>query len=654
MNMRRLNWIVFGMLALLAACTDSSTDKAADKVVIPTNKFDNPIIQKIYDFADHRNADSLLPYLDNADPMIRREAAMAFGSVQGTAAGSKLMVMIEDENLEVSKAAAWAIGQIGDSSFTEGLLNVMVSKPATDMPVYGEALGKAGMLETLNEMMDLQASGGLPANSENAVMQAVYRAGLRGVIPNHAQAFAFKTLESSNPEAQVYAAAFLGRVRKLDEISDFEPLNNYFAADHPEEAKIQLVKAYRRCNAEACTEKLREIAADPKQNILTRVNAFGAAKGTHDLDEVAMNAAKESGQVGVAAVEYLQSSQNISAGELLDLSNEIQAWRPRALVLRAALKNCYKEKSSEMRKAIEARIDSLLVTDNPYEKGYLYAALSESSDRHNEIVEVVLNKERIVSTLAAESIADNYANYLRREMSEEVQIMQKFVETGDPAIMAIAAEFFSRDDIFIRAKVKSSKFLEDALAKLKLPEEIETYNGIEKAIAVINDREPNPKTLDFQNPINWDLIKTIPKNQQAVITTNKGKIVFELLVEAAPGTVANFVQLVKDGFYDGKSFHRIVPAFVAQGGCPRGDGYGSSPKSIRSEWPELHYVQGMVGMASAGKDTESCQWFITHCYTPHLDGRYTIFAKVVEGMDIVQGIEIGDAIEKVEIVETAA
>ena len=641
------------MLAVLSACTDSSNGEGkGTKPAIETNKFENPKIQQIYDWADRRNADSLLPYLDDTDPVIRREAAMVFGSVQDTAAGPQLMALLEDEDLAVSKAAAWAIGQIGDSTFAEPLLNVMVSKSAADMPVYGEALGKAGSRAVLNEMMDLQASGSLPKNHENAVMQALYRAGLRKVIPNKGEDFAYKTLGKSNETAQIYASSYLGRVRALGEIKDVERLGDAFNPSLPLEAEIQLVKAYRRCKETACEARLWTIASDKKSHPLIRVNAFAAAKGTHNLNQPAFEAIRtEHGQVAVAAAEYLLAADDVPSEKLLDLSRKTKDWRPRALVLRAALQNCYKEKTSDLRHKIEARIDSLLPKSNPYEKGLLYAALAESKDQHPRVIEAVLSKERIVSTFAAEGIAGTYGKYMRRDWSKPIKTMQKFIETGDPAIMALAADFFSRKDVFFQAQIKSSQFLEDAMAKLKLPEEIETYNGLERAVAYINEREPNPKILEFQNPINWDLVKTIPKDQRAIVTTTKGKIVFELLVEEAPGTVANFVQLVKDGFYNGKTFHRIVPAFVAQGGCPRGDGYGSTPDVIRSEWPELHYEAGMVGMASAGKDTESCQWFITHCYTPHLDGRYTIFAKVVEGMGEVQQTEMGDVIKKIELVE---
>ena len=120
--------------------------------------------------------------------------------------------------------------------------------------------------------------------------------------------------------------------------------------------------------------------------------------------------------------------------------------------------------------------------------------------------------------------------------------------------------------------------------------------------------------------------------------------------EFAPGTVANFIALVRQGFYQDKTIHRVVPNFVIQGGCPRGDGYGSLDYTIRSELPPLYYDEaGYVGMASAGNHTECTQFFITHSPTPHLDGEYTIFARVTDGLEVVHQTQVGEYIKNIEL-----
>jgi peptidyl-prolyl cis-trans isomerase B (cyclophilin B) len=109
--------------------------------------------------------------------------------------------------------------------------------------------------------------------------------------------------------------------------------------------------------------------------------------------------------------------------------------------------------------------------------------------------------------------------------------------------------------------------------------------------------------------------------------------------------------LAKNGFYDGLNFMRVVPNFVIQGGDPRGDTNGGPGYQIRCEINRVEYGTGYVGMALSGKDTGGSQFFITHSPQPHLDGGYTIFGRVVSGMDVVNRIARGDVIERIEILE---
>ena len=111
---------------------------------------------------------------------------------------------------------------------------------------------------------------------------------------------------------------------------------------------------------------------------------------------------------------------------------------------------------------------------------------------------------------------------------------------------------------------------------------------------------------------------------------------------------ATFLDLARRGYFDGLTFHRVVPGFVVQGGDPRGDGNGGPGFALRDEIGERPYGRGVVGMALSGKDTGGSQLFVTLAPAPHLDGRYTVFGWVASGMDVVDKIRPGDVIEKVE------
>lgn len=146
--------------------------------------------------------------------------------------------------------------------------------------------------------------------------------------------------------------------------------------------------------------------------------------------------------------------------------------------------------------------------------------------------------------------------------------------------------------------------------------------------------------------IDPEVLKTLTR---CVMSTEGGDMVIELYPDAAPNTVANFHALAADGFYDDLTFHRVIPGFVAQGGCPNGTGTGGPGWSIACETkgnPHKH-LEGSLSMAHAGRDTGGSQFFLVLEPQPHLDGVHTVFGRVVEGLDVLQEIKKGDHIRAV-------
>jgi peptidyl-prolyl cis-trans isomerase B (cyclophilin B) len=136
----------------------------------------------------------------------------------------------------------------------------------------------------------------------------------------------------------------------------------------------------------------------------------------------------------------------------------------------------------------------------------------------------------------------------------------------------------------------------------------------------------------------------------ATFDTDRGPIKIELYPDKAPLTVANFVNLAKRGFYDGLNFHRVIADFMVQGGCPEGSGRGGPGYRFEDETDNgVRHERGVLSMANAGPNTNGSQFFITHVATPWLDGKHTVFGKVVEGLDVVDAVRQGDAIKSVRI-----
>ena len=131
-------------------------------------------------------------------------------------------------------------------------------------------------------------------------------------------------------------------------------------------------------------------------------------------------------------------------------------------------------------------------------------------------------------------------------------------------------------------------------------------------------------------------------NRTAEFNTNKGNFKIELFEDKAPITTGNFTKLTKDGFYNGLIFHRVIPNFMIQGGCPDGTGRGGPGYTIKDEFhPDLkHDTKGILSMANAGPNTGGSQFFITVAPAPWLDGHHSVFGKVIEGMDAIDAISI--------------
>ena len=166
---------------------------------------------------------------------------------------------------------------------------------------------------------------------------------------------------------------------------------------------------------------------------------------------------------------------------------------------------------------------------------------------------------------------------------------------------------------------------------------------------------------DRPTPPSGDL--DLHKTYTARFKTERGEIVVELYADKAPLTVENFVNLARAGFYDGTTFHRVIPGFMAQGGDPTGTGTGGPGYQFGDEFhPSLrHDGPGVLSMANAGAGTNGSQFFITHSATPHLDNKHSVFGRVTTGMDVVRALrerdpqrdrQPGDTIEAIEITES--
>lgn len=626
------------MVCMLSACTQKGV-----------NKFNDPQLVKIADLQDRRLSDSLYIYFEHENPVYRKEAALAFASIQDTLAVNRLGELLRsDADPEVKKAAALSLGQ------TQGKASVAVLREALqtekDPAVLREILESCGKTFGTGDISYLYI-----ISSDSLICEglawAYYRLGLRNRADSTLTRKAIEFLKPAYGfQTRLGAANFF--MRGASKVSQVETeLIESARQDASPWVRAAATSALRRTPSAAVQATLKEILktdADYRVRISAAraLQAFPVADVKADL----FGALNDSNiNVAIAASEVILAlATPAEANEAAALA-KTSLNRVRGNLYQASLAGSENaEQVSQIKELYQSE-------SNPYGKAALLTALSKSKEAWAFIEEQLLQSTVpvIKSTAAAAWVA------IDRSFAVEPSVRKQYAEsyvraiqTGDAAVIGTVTDALRDPRLGYKDIISDYAFLYEAKNKLSLPKDNEALQPLEAAIAYFEGKEEaDPIKNEFNHPINWGLVKNIPKNQKVLIRTNKGDIVLRLLVEEVPGSVANFVQLVNDKYFDNRYFHRVVPNFVIQAGCNRGDGWGSEDYSIRSEFTQRHYTEGSVGMASAGKDTEGTQWFITHSPTPHLDGRYSIFAVTESGMDVVHQIEVGDSILSANLVK---
>lgn len=292
-------------------------------------------------------------------------------------------------------------------------------------------------------------------------------------------------------------------------------------------------------------------------------------------------------------------------------------------------------------------IDNRLITiKSPYKKLDIISSFNLSDIICREFI--FSDYHPLIRTYAL----DNYLTHHTWNNVINESFIQSIFDQMDVALTSRMCEYIIAQKQLNKTVDISVHALENVQRQLFLPRDFETWIDLQKAILSFEGKTYHYKSCfetGYKNPIDWEYIVKIDAFQKVKITTGKGIMIVLLKVNEAPSTVANFLKLTDQGYYNGKYFHRMVPNFVVQGGCPRGDGWGSLDWNQRSELSgNSKYEKGSLGIASVGKDSEGVQFFISHTYAPHLDGRYTIFAEVIKGFEVIDNLMIGDEIISVE------
>jgi peptidylprolyl isomerase len=662
-------------------------------------------IQEILRIQDRRlmGDPTLLSYFDDPDLSVRERAVLACGSLQDTTLLPRLLELLsQDSSSDVQYSTAFAIGQTATVLSPAGVqtleheiiwnrLDYMKHDGRRAPQRMIEELGKFGSKQALADLMTRFGNGNL-SEMRLPLIMSIARFAIRGITSLDADRFVLSMLKDpdSTPWQAVYALQRIGRDSLLQEATpDMLPL---YQSNDP------LVRMYfatflgKNGDRQLALEPLKYLAENDRdwRVQVNALKALGLIGFTDDSGAVAlfttfMSHANMNIALTALATIGTTTIRDTSSSEVKELLGSLRQmalnsdnnypWQLQAEAATSLAKIAGKEAVKYIQPK-NANPDIL--------EGRLITALGMTGSA--ETADLLLQYSKDDKPLIQRSALEGLLELGKRNESNKGLIDTIYssaigsLQSEDVAVVTTAASTLG-DSIFMRPAAIPA--LANALSNRRLPDDIEAMQEIISTLGKIGDRQAVPaleeqlkstdrsvavaaasalklitkqdyEIADHFEPVytNYDFayLAALPPVVRVTVGTARGDIEIELYKDEAPFTVMSFLKLATDKtFYRGTTFHRVVPNFVIQGGDPRGDGWGGPGYTLRSEFSERTYEEGMVGIASAGKDTEGSQFFITQSPQPHLDGRYTIIGRVVKGMNVVNLIQATDQIYDVKI-----
>ncbi|HYQ86016.1 MAG TPA: peptidylprolyl isomerase [Bacteroidota bacterium] len=645
----------------------------------------------------------LISLMTDPDAAVRERAVHAFGSIQDTSVINLLVDrLVNDGDPKVQSEAAFAIGQTAgqlSSPRRERLAHELIwtrldqirGAPADRLI---EEIGKFGTETALTDMMRRFGNEQPPVHG-HALVMSLARFAIRGIVvedgvlyllklikpPDAAQWEAVyamqrigdhrilknsieeivKLTQHPDPLVRMQTATILGKVK--DESVSLIPLQKLADSDPDWRVRVSALRAlgnFKLGGKPSIVETFRRSFFNGTMGVaLTALSVFGTTDLRKDSDEASVQAFSDLERIAANRDNgFLWQLQAEAAGAVAALEGAAalpiitpreSPWRPlnsRLIVAlgttgspeASALLSRYLEPDNPVLYSAALEGFQILGTKNPSNGGLIqkiYEASIAALSVHDMAVVTTAASILGDSLFRRPAAAPRLAETLERlRVPDDVEAIQEIAATlgklkEKSAVDALRKQLEQPDRSVARACASALKSITGRSYTDEIPASIE------------------PLFTDFD----FSYLNALPETVRVKMETIRGDVTMELYKKAAPFTVMSFLKLATQrAFYRGLVFHRVVPNFVIQGGDPRGDGWGGPGYSIRSEFSTRSYETGSVGIASAGKDTEGSQFFVTQSPQPHLDGRYTNFGKVVSGMDAVDKIQVDDHIFDVTIV----
>ena len=603
----------------------------------------------------------LVALLADGDAEVRQMAAFALGLIADTSARAPLLTALRDASPLVQGSAAEALGLIGDASDAEAIgrmvLQVVTSGALTQPPAHSGDPGDPG--DTDETRRDTPASAFRLGVSALVRLKA-YGPLAAAVLDQAGQprvrwwpvAYALQRLEDprvlpallalardSSPDTRAFAVKGLGALKDRAAV----PPLLLLLTGGDRAVVIETIRALGRIGDPAAIAPLVEIVHASDTDPHVRLEAVSALGGLHQasapglMDTLLDLVTDPSPAIRAAALRSTASLDAEAFVAVLAGLDPDPQWNVRAAL--ASVLGALPEAAGL------PRLMSMLGDTDQRAIPSVLAAIARlhAPDASAILIERLKADDPVVRVAAANGIGELKPHAGAEALAEAYRFGQR---DGTYIARAASLAVLTKYGVEAAAPVlKTALADKDWALRVRAAALLKTLDPSSDADAQIR---PAPTTVApdvYQAP----RLVMPPVSTQLYIETDRGTIQIELAMLDAPLTVENFVTLARKGYFNGISIHRVVPNFVVQDGDPRGDGEGGPGYTIRDELNQRPYLRGTVGMALDWADTGGSQFFITHSPQPHLDAKYTVFGRVVAGMDVVDRIQQWDVIRLVRV-----
>ncbi|MEY3421453.1 MAG: hypothetical protein RIR48_1745, partial [Bacteroidota bacterium] len=610
----KYSFIIFIIVILVYSCVPDTGDKSSQFNV----SLADVEIQKIINLGDKRDIKSLYPYLRHPNTSYRYQALQMFASIKNAEANDSIYRLLSDSNLQIRAAAAYAIGQSGDSKSAVRLISAFRGKDTIGVDnIFNanilEAVGKVGQLEDLKALATVKTYRVSDSLLLLGQAKAIFRMANRNIVCEEGTSKMVDILQSTliPNEIKVYAAHYLARAKDINLDLAKVRLTEIFNKERNPEIRGPIAIALGKSKDTIFIPVLKtafiaESDYRVKANILRALGNFPYLKVK---DVIIQNLKNESLHISTTAANIL-----VTNGDVMDVPLYAQydtvtiPWQVRSKMNAAVLAHSalfFTKSKLAFSERIKQNIKN---AQSGFEKAAYIDALSKDPFNYNQLIQIFQSESTNHPKMAA---VEGLGNILRNPLffkafgngygkikSEILNVLGTSISSGDQGQIAVASGILKDPALQWKEWVKDVTFMKEAKGKLKLPADIESFNELSSCIAYLEGVDFKAEKPSYNHPIDWTLLQTIGDSSIAAVKTTKGIIRIRLYKNMAPGSVANFINLINQKFFNDKLFHRVVPNFVIQTGCPRGDGYGSPDYSIRTEVPQMSYSgEGYVGMA---------------------------------------------------------